>query len=72
MDRVIPLVVIPTWWRPGELYRYTADLEELSKERPMRGQGLPEWLTQVNTPLVLAEWRKLLEQYPDPDIGSTY
>ena len=33
--------------------------------------GLPgtkcplEWLTQVSTPLVLAEWKKLLGQHPD-------
>lgn len=57
--------MFPTGLQSRERYRYTRDLEELSKGRPMRGQGLPKCLTQVNTPLVLVEWQKLLEHHPD-------
>ena len=37
----------------------------LSKRRPTAPLQLPSWVTSVETPLVVSEWQRLLQQHPD-------
>ena len=40
---------------------------ERRKPKPGLGQAIPEWLTRVRSPLVVAEWRRQLERHPDSE-----
>lgn len=52
--------------RGGERYPYTAQLLELDRRRPGPGrQEVPEFLKAINTPLVVAVWRRMLQSHPD-------
>ncbi len=49
----------------GDQYRYTRDLAILDSRRPSQAPQLPQWLTNVVMPLILAEWHRQLQHHPD-------
>lgn len=52
----------------GRKYPYMAQLRVLEGRRPRAGQrAIPKWLTRIQTPLVLTEWRKQLGRHPDAE-----
>ena len=48
-------------------YLYMAQLRVLDGRRPGGGTALPDWLRKVQTPLVVAEWRRQLASHPDEE-----
>ena len=52
----------------GQHYPYTSDLRRInSRVAPTPSTEVAQWLQRINTPLVVQEWAKALQDHPDHD-----